>query len=268
MSEQNVEEIWRNLLIHGQVPQERRRRQLFKHLPHKPRCKLCYAPFSGIGATLVRMIYDRRPSKYNPRFCTVCEHFAREYVGGAEVELAMLFADVRGSTTLAEKMRPSDFSRLIDRFYRVAIDSLTRSDALLEKLQGDAVTGLFFPGFAGPDYARRAIETAIDLRRATGHEHPAGPWLPIGIGVHCGVAFAGSVGSKEGITEITALGDAVNTAARIASQAKAGEILISEEASRAAGWNVINLEQRHLTLKGRSEAIDVRVIRASTSQRN
>lgn len=255
-----IEQMWRTMLTTGEYAPERRMRKLFGHLPRDPRCKFCHAPFEGVGAALVRLLFNKRPSQYNSRLCTVCEHFAREHIGGAEVDLALLFADVRGSTSLAESMRAAEFSRLINRFYKSAAEVLIRSDALIEKLMGDAVTGLYFPGFAGPDYVRRAIEAARELLQVTGHANPQGPWIPVGVGVHCGIAFAGAVGSKDSVTEIAALGDAVNTAARLAAQAGSGEIIVSEAACTAAQVDTAGLEQRRLSLKGRSEPIDVRVI--------
>jgi len=255
-----IEQLWRTVLTTGDLTLERRMRVLFRHLPRNPRCRFCNAPFEGLGAALVRLLFNKRPSQYNSRLCTVCEKFAREHLGGAEIEMAMLFADVRGSTSLAEHMRAVEFSQVIDRFYQAAAEVLMRSDALIEKLIGDSVTGLYFPGFAGPDYVQHAITAARDLLRVTGHADLNGPWLPVGVGVHSGTAFAGAVGSKEGVTQITALGDAVNIAARLASQAAAGEIIVSEDACAAAQLDITNLEQRRLSLKGRSEPVNVRVL--------
>jgi adenylate cyclase len=174
----------------------------------------------------------------------------------------MLFADVRGSTALAEKMSPIDFSRLINRFYVVATDVLVRTDALVDRLIGDEVIGLYIPGFAGPGHPRRAIEAAKNLLSATGHRHPDGPWLPVGVGIHTGTAFVGVVGGEEGTPQdFTALGDNVNIAARLASNANPGEVLISEAAYKAAGLELGDLEYRELDLKGKEITTSVRVLR-------
>ena len=129
----------------------------------------------------------------------------------------MLFADVRGSTALAEQVSPTEFSRLISRFYKVSADVMVNSDAMVDKLIGDEVTGLYTPGLAGLDHARVAIEAAKLLLTVSGHTDKEGPWVPVGAGVHTGRAFVGSVGSEQGLTDITTLGDAPNTAARLAS---------------------------------------------------
>jgi adenylate cyclase len=83
----------------------------------------------------------------------------------------------------------------------------------------------------------------------------------VGIGVHTGTAFFGTVGSSEGVIDITALGDAVNTAARLASTAGTGEIIVSDAAYQAAGIHRDGLERRQLELKGKSESTPVHVIR-------
>lgn len=172
----------------------------------------------------------------------------------------MLFADVRGSTALAERMNALEFSRLMNRFYAVANSILVKTDAMIDKMVGDEVIGLYIPGWAGPGHARLGIQAAQDLLHATGHRDRAGPWLPVGAGVHTGVAFVGAVGS-EGVTDFTALGDAVNIAARLASQAGPGEILIS--AAAEAQMATDGLESRRLELKGRTAPVDVWALRVA-----
>jgi adenylate cyclase len=239
---------------------ERMLKHFFVLLPAHRRCKLCSAPFDGVGAPFVRSVFDKRPSNLNPNLCTVCENFASKYQGGAEIELSMLFIDVRGSTPLAEQMTTAEFRRLIDRFFKVATDVLVRTDALIDKLVGDQVTGLYVPGLAGPEHAQRAISAAQDILRATGHTDAGGPWIPLGAGVHTGTAYVGSVGSTDGTTDITVLGDAANTAARLASSAGQGEILISQTAYASAGRSPGDLTQRVLTLKGKSDPVTVHVL--------
>lgn len=171
--------------------------------------------------------------------------------------------DVRGSTTLAEGMRPADFAELMNRFYAVATGVMVKTDALIDKLVGDEVIGLYLPGWAGQNHARMAVKAARDLLHATDHDKPYGPWLPVGVGVHTGTAFVGMVSGTEGtVSDLTALGDAVNIAARLASTAKPGEALISHATYAAAGVDLGNLEQRQLELKGKSQPIGVHVLRA------
>ncbi|MGB7876274.1 MAG: adenylate/guanylate cyclase domain-containing protein [Anaerolineales bacterium] len=176
----------------------------------------------------------------------------------------MLFVDVRGSTTIAETMDAPEFSRLMNRFYEAAINVLVRADAFVDKLVGDEVTALFIPGYAGEEHARKAVNAGSDLLRVTGHGTPEGPWVPVGVGVHTGKAWVGSiVGASGQGADFTALGDNVNVAARLASNAGAGEVLISEAAVAASGMNLEELDRRQLELKGKSEPISVRVLRVS-----
>lgn len=187
--------------------------------------------------------------------------FAKRYPGGAELEISMLFVDVRGSTGMAEGMSPASFSQLMNRFYKAATDVLIRTDAVIDKLVGDEVIGLYLPLFTGPNHARPAVLAAKELLVATGHAEEEGPWLPIGIGVHTGLAFVGTVGGAEGtVTDITALGDNVNVTARLASVAAPGEALISEAAYAAGGVDLGELASRQLELKGKSAPIAARVL--------
>ena len=158
--------------------------------------------------------------------CNVCERFAKRFRGGTELEITMLFADVRGSTSLAEGVRPAEFSRQINRFYKATTDVLFDTNAFVEKLIGDEVGGFYVPGFSGPNHARIAVEAARKILEATGHTDPSGPWIPVGVGVHTGVAFVGTVEAAEGVSDITILGDAVNTTSRLTSQADPGEVII------------------------------------------
>ncbi len=247
-------------LTEGKHTKEFRYRHMFGLLPSNPRCRFCNAPFRGLGGRLMKVIFDKRRSNLNPVICDACEHFASEYQGGAEIELSLLFADVRGSTTLAENMTTSEFSQLINRFYKAVTGVLIRTDALIDKLIGDQAAGMYVPGFAGADHAERAVEAAKEVLRVTGHRDSGGPWIPLGAGVHTGTAFVGSVGSKEGTTDITVLGDAPNTAARLSSSAAAGEILVSEASSAAAGLDVSATEKRVLELKGKNEPVTAYVI--------
>jgi len=274
--ESQFDELWRAYLNGGEEalqqflpPLVRPLISLSKHglalIPSSPRCLWCNAPFRGPGALLMKMI-GRDQSNYNPSICQSCEAQARRNEGGAEVRLTMLFADVRGSTTLAEGMNPVDFSRLINRFYRATTEVLIRTNAMIDKLIGDEVAAFYVPGFAGAEHARVAIEAARQLLRVTGHGDPGAPWIPVGAGVHTGTAYVGAVGSADGITDITVLGDVPNTASRLASHAGPGEILVSEESWTAAGFNSQSVEKRTLQLKGRAEPLSVAIVRVGPDE--
>jgi len=175
----------------------------------------------------------------------------------------MLFVDVRGSTTIAEKMDTLEFSRLMNRFYEATINVLVRANAFIDKLVGDEVTALFIPGFAGEEHARVGVEAGQKLLRVTGHGDPGGPWVPVGVGVHTGAAWVGSIAGASGAAaDFTALGDNVTIAARLASKAGQGEVIASEATMNAALIETGELEKRELELKGKSDLVSVRVLHA------
>ena len=232
-------------------------RRIFRVLPHDPRCKFCNAPFQGIGGMLVRTLFGKQRSAMNPRYCNLCEIASREFPGGAEVEMSMLFIDIRGSTALSEKMSPTEFSQLINRFYGAATKVIIEEDGLVEKLAGDEVAAFWGAGFAGPDYVQRTIKVAQKLLQVMERQK-----IPVGIGVHAGIAYFGAMGTAEGLTDISAKGDEVNTAARLASKAAAGEIIVSEQALKKAVIDGSELESRSLELKGLSEPVQIRVMRS------
>ena len=237
---------------------DKRLRRIMRVLPHDPRCKFCNTPFQGMGGMIARVLFNKQRSALNPRYCNMCEVASREFPGGAEVPMSMLFIDVRGSTDLSEKMSPTEFSQLINRFYKEATNIIVDEDGLVEKLAGDSVAAFWGAGFAGPDYVARTVRVAQKLLRAMERQN-----IPVGIGVHAGIAYFGAMGAAEGLTEISAIGDEVNLAARLASKASPGEIIVSEQALNAAGIDGTNREARSLELKGISERVDVRVLHGS-----
>jgi adenylate cyclase len=255
-----AENVWRAFLTAGIDQDDVRQRRLFKLLPATQRCRFCLAPLQGLSSPLIRAMYRKTTSKMNPHLCNACELFAQEHQGGAEVELSLLFADVRGSTTLAENMSMIEFSKLINRFYDVATRIMVDTDALIDKIIGDQVAAMYTPSLAGQEHPHKALAAAQQLLHDTGYHSADGPWIPIGVGVHTGIAFVGSVGQSNGITDITVLGDAPNTAARLASNAKSGEILISDAAYQKINLDLGQLETRELKLKGKSRPVKVHVL--------
>ncbi len=235
--------------------------RIFRLLPGDPRCFECDVPLAGFGGLLLRS-WGSQPSSFSPRICSHCEAFARSQEAGAEVLLSLVFADVRESTMLAEKVGTARFKELIRRFYRVTSDVLIRYNAMVNRLMGDQVIALFVPRFAGKDHAKVAIQAAREILQATGHDDPGGSWIPVGIGLHTGLAYVGVVGSKEGVNEIAVLGSAANLAARLSSEAAAGEVLVSAEAATSAGIDTSGLENRVFDLKGISTPVSASVINA------
>jgi adenylate cyclase len=237
----------------------RRLRRFWRMLPGGARCKICTSPFGAPIGPLLRFVGKGRwPG--NPAYCGGC--FRRLYTRreGAEVECTMFFADIRGSTALAESMPAARFRAVLDQFYAIATETLIRHEAVVDKYVGDEVVGIFVPVLSGIHHARKAIEAALELLRAL-EDDEDGPRLPVGIGVHTGTAYVGAVGTVDHV-EFTALGDVVNVTARLASAAGAGELLLTDAAAAAAGWAIEGLERRSLDLRGKSGPTETVVLRS------
>jgi len=250
-----VEQMWHDWFSTDAFKVEKRLYRAFRFLPHDPRCKICNSPFDGMGGFIMRTV-GRKQSSLNPKFCNICEDIAKKHPGGAEVDMSMLFADVRGSTSLSEQMTANEFQKLINRFYVGTTQEIAEEDGLVEKLAGDAVAAFWGAGFAGKDYVTRTVRAAQAIAGRMQMQN-----IPVGIGVHAGIAYFGAMGSSDGLVDISAIGEEVNTAARIASKAAAGEILLSEAVLEQAHITGSELEARQLELKGISEPIPVRVMR-------
>jgi adenylate cyclase len=253
------EAFWRAFLEEGGDSWKGIGRRVLKRIPADPRCRMCGSPFRGPGGPLMRLI-GKRPSVSNPNWCTTCLDFMSKHHGGAEIDGAMLFADIRGSTALAEGMSPGEFHAILDRYFTVGSGVVFKHDGFIDKFVGDELVALFFPLLTGDRFVARAVACAQDLLRATGHDDPSGPWVPVGAGVHAGKAWFGVVGEGAHV-EMTAVGDTVNVAARLAAAAEAGEVLVSTDAAALSDLDP-GLERQSLELKGKelpTEVVRIRV---------
>ncbi len=253
--ETKAEREWRETLT-SQTGLNPTLKRLLHRFPSAPRCKLCQAPFGPPSARLFSLFGWRR-STLNPRLCRFCIKSLEKLQGGAEVTLSVLFADVRGSTAVAEQMRPAEFSELLNRYYAAAEEAIDRAEGIVDKYLGDGVVALFLPVIAGAEHAHRAIDAGRGILQATGNLPGGTPWLPVGVGVDTGIAFVGGVGGGGQPLDFTALGDTVNTAARLGELAGAGQLLASVAVVEAADLRRPASEARLLQLKGRAQAVEV-----------
>jgi adenylate cyclase len=229
-------------------------RRLWRHVPSAPRCKVCASPFHGFGGTVAKLFWHG-PMANNPLLCKACFGQISGHPGGAELEISVLFADVRGSTGIAERSSAGEYRGLIQAYYRLAATAIDRNDGIIDKFLGDGVMALFIPVISGADHAGRAIETAQAILAAVEREGLARKGLMVGAGVHTGEAFVGVVGSDEKI-DFTALGDTVNIAARLGGLAGPGELLVSRLA-----WDRARLgtppAEREVEIAGRAGNLSV-----------
>lgn len=246
-TDQRGDPEWRETLL-GTSGTLHRMRRIFQRIPSDPRCKVCHSPQAGIGGPVMSLLgFGRYPP--NPQLCNSCFRSAQKHPGGAEIAMTALFADIRGSTGLAERMSPTEYSAAVVEYVRVASGAIREGGGLVDKLLGDGLMALYIPGFIpGGDHAGAAVHAARAILR--------GVSLPVGVGVHTGVAWAGFVAGPDGVMDFTALGDAVNVASRLGSEAGAGELLMSDETARGAGIGTDALTARRLELRGRSEPLD------------
>ncbi len=250
------EQFWQDYLANYSRAQAAAR-PYFSRLPSGPRCQLCGSPFHGFGGRLMQAI-GKAQSTVNPRMCNQCERIMLQHHGGAEVPASMLFADIRGSTAMAEGMSPGDFNEVLNRFTTVASATVFAHNGFVDKFVGDEIVAVFAP-VLGTDHAKRAIDAGTELLRATGHADADGPWVPVGAGVHTGRIWFGAVG-EGGHVELTVVGDPVNVTARLAAQASTGELLVSTDAAAEAGLDA-DLPRRTLELKGKQEPFEVVSVR-------
>ena len=245
-----IEAMWRHVLVEGH-------KHRLSFLPGDRRCMTCAISLAGVSGRLIQIATGLHQSRKNPQVCNLCDDLLP--MGGAEVDLAVVFADVRGSTSLAEKMGPTAFVRLLNRFYQAANTALLANQGIIDKMVGDEVFAIYLP-CGSPTYRANAVHAAVRLLKLLGYGTPQGGIVPVGIGVHAGNAFCGRIGT-DGVHDFTALGDTVNTGARLQAQAQPGEVVISEELYQEVAAEYPNLEARTVELRGKEAPFQIRVLK-------
>lgn len=152
--------------------------------------------------------------------------------GGDKRPITVLFSDIRGFTAMSERMTPDAIAELLSDYFTEMVDVIFEHGGTLDKFMGDAILALWGAPLAHEDDADRAMRAAIEMQEAlralnTGWAKRGSPPIGVGIGINYGEVFAGNIGSHRRL-EYTVIGDAVNVASRLCSQAGAGEILLSE----------------------------------------
>jgi adenylate cyclase len=231
-----------------------RLRRFMRLVPRSPRCKMCNVPFAGPGRVFKLAGYGR--SRKNPQMCTTC--FEKAPLGGTEAEIGVLFADVRGFTTLAETTSAGEVAKLLAPFYADAREILLRHEAIVDKLVGDEVMALFIPPFMTRGAIEEMVGAGFELLKRMAEAD-----LPVGAGCDFGVAFVGNVG-QEDMKDFTALGDVVNTAARLQAEAEAGQIVLSERVYEAVRERFPAAGPLQLELKGKSAPVAARLIEVTS----
>lgn len=218
------------------------------HLPIALRGPLS-APFRVFGI---------KPSGMNPNICTLCETMFELVMKrkAIEIEATIVFADIRGFTTLAQAMEPVALRQLLNFFYDECAAAIWSHDGLLNKTIGDSILAIFNFPLQHAAHTERALSAARDIQERC-HERCrkelAGYGLDqselgIGIGIDCGTMTFGEFGTTH--TELTAVGQVVNRASRLQSVAAPGEILLSDKAWAALDVPNKTSRRREVFLKG------------------
>lgn len=180
-------------------------------------------------------------------------------LGGQTKDISCLFIDIRGFTTMSEGLDPETVVGILNEYFAVITDAIFKNGGTLDKFIGDAAMAVFNSPFDLDDYEMRSIRSAIDI--ATQSEklkakllEQFGRTINYGIGINCGPATIGNIGCDFRM-DFTAIGDTVNTASRLESNAKAGQILISEALYNRVKDHVIVEDVGDLSLKGKANVI-------------
>ncbi len=182
-------------------------------------------------------------------------------LGGENRHIACLFVDIRGFTTMSESLKPEEVVEILNEYLSLTTNSIFQNGGTLDKFVGDATMAVFNAPFDLEDYIYKAVCTACDMKAgadaiAEKFEQRFGKSVGFGIGVNCGNAVVGNIGCDFRM-DYTAIGDTVNTAARLESNAKRGQILISGEVYEAVKDRVEVTPIGEIPLKGKSQGVFV-----------
>lgn len=202
-------------------------------------------------------LFGVRPSRMNPNTCTICEMAFSKIMKARAVTIdaTILFADLRGYTTLTQTIAPAGLTSLLDAFYDDCAAAIWRYDGILNKTIGDAVFAIFNFPVRRDDHAVQALQAAREIQRRFQERHDAlvrtigagDIELGIGIGMDSGDTNFGEFGQTH--RDLTAVGTVVNRAARAQAAAKSGEILVTA-AVRDRTRDMITAAGSDYTLKG------------------
>lgn len=222
-----------------------------------PACKLCQKYIRG-PLSFISRFRGIRPHPLNPPYCNRCGD-PREWPSG-EMYISVLFGDIRDYTKLSERLRPAELHQMLNRYFSATTRILIQEGAVINKFIGDAMMAFFNTPYPQPDHEERALRSALRMQSAMNKMNI--PSLKMGIGIHSGVALVGNIGGAES-SDFTAIGDSVNIASRLQSQALGGEIVVSRQAFEKAKSLVpshYRIEQKSLQLKGKEQAVDAFIV--------
>jgi class 3 adenylate cyclase len=214
-------------------------------------------PLRGVLSVPFRM-FGIRPSRMNPNTCTICELMFTKVmrVRKVNIDATILFADLRGYTSLSQTLSPDAIAGLLDAFYDECAEAIWEQDGLLNKTIGDAIMAVFNFPMRHKDHVGRAVRAAQAIQSRCNAKRGAliqefgltGAELGVGIGIHTGELSFGVFGQAH--RDLTAIGTVVNTASRAQSVAEAGEVLVTQAVYDKARSDLPESAARAYQLKG------------------
>ena len=183
------------------------------------------------------------------------------HLGGETREISVVFGDIRGYTRLAEQYAPAELMRILNEYLNILTGAIWQEEGTLTMFIGDALMAIFNAPLPQPDHALRAVRAAWAMRESLERQTAAtGAVLaPVqyGIGVNTGLAVVGNIGARDRLQNYTAIGDAVNMAQRLQTNASANQILLSASTQVAVAERVFASELGPLLVKGKTHPLRV-----------
>jgi adenylate cyclase len=240
----------------------------------KPRrstlCKGCLQhmhvpiPIHGPLSLPLRVV-GLRPSRMNPNLCTLCETMFKHIMKRRQIHvpLTILFADVRGYTTLSESMGSHEIIEILSQFYELCGEAVWERDGIVNKLIGDAVLSIFNFPIGDEGHVENAVLAAIALQERWAARSQAGNEVGVGVGIHTGTVAIGEVG--EACRDFTAIGSVVNLASRLQGAAKPGEILVTGDVYASVAGKFPNAAKNDYQLKGLEQPVTAWTLAAASA---
>ncbi len=185
----------------------------------------------------------------------------KNYLKTDKREISVLFSDIRGFTSMSEKMKPEQVVEILNEHFEVMSEIILKNRGTLDKFVGDEIMALFGAPIYSESHALKAIKTGLEMQEAQAElakkwKKKFGQDVQIGIGINTGPMIVGNIGCSKR-TDYTVIGDSVNTAARLCGAAKPGEVLITEN-TRAEVKKLIEVKEKEpLTAKGKSKPLSI-----------
>ncbi len=178
-------------------------------------------------------------------------------LGGEEREITAMFADIRGFTSISEKMQPRQVIAFLNHYFGDMTDLVFKNNGTLDKFIGDALFAVWGSPLPQQDHALNAVKCAIEIQQKLRTKRRFGmPKIKLGIGICTGPAVIGNMGSKQR-QEFTAIGDTVNTASRLSGLTEGGQIIITESTYNAVKNHVIAKKLSSIKVKGKEKPVAI-----------